>query len=112
MAEELVLDDPVVKPEEVTNRYKIVGLNMATNSPVIAPETEPGIVRVTLEDNLKKILIQEYYGEAATDFIKFVNTGNFTVKSLNRRILEKMSNEGILPGTVVGEPEPPSDPEL
>lgn len=110
MAEELVLTDPKVEPEKITDKYKVVGINMSVDTgfgPVI-PGTEPGNVSIQLKDNLGGIITHTMVGLEAQNFIKFVNTGNFSVKSLNRRILEKLSNDGILPGTVTGTPEPPA----
>jgi hypothetical protein len=111
MAEELVLTDPKVEPEKVTNKYKVTGINMSSESSGPAmPGAEPGNVMIQLKDNLGLSLSHTMVGLEAQNFIKFVNTGNFSTKSLNRRILEKLSNDGILPGTVTGTPEPPAGP--
>ena len=108
--EELVLTDPEVKPEEIKNKYKVVSLLMDHEFVVmVAPPPAPavpGLFKVTLKDNLGGTLIHQYTGKAATDYIKFINTANFTTKSLHKRILEKLSADGIIPGTVQGTPDP------
>lgn len=111
MAEELVLTDPVVIPEKVTNKYKVVSLTFSLEQ-LTPPATVPGLVLIQLRDNNGESSQYTYTGQQAVDYIKFLNTANFTTKSMQRRILEKLSNDGLLPGTVVGTPDPPADPEL
>jgi hypothetical protein len=104
--EELVLTDPVVEPEKVTAKYRVVSLildHAAVSSP---PTGEPGLVVIHLKDNLEQPFTQRYTGQTAIDYIKFINTANFTTKSLHKRILERLSAEGVLPGTVQGAPDP------
>ena len=43
---------------------------------------------------------------SATAMIKQLNTANLTTKSMQKRILEKLSADGFLPGTVQGTPDP------
>jgi len=109
--EELVLTDPVVKPEEVTQTYKVVALILnheIVATPVPSTPPAPGLVSIQLRDNLGAMFIHQYTGQTAQDYIKFVNTANFSTKSLHKRILERLSNEGVLPGTVTGAPDPPT----
>jgi len=110
--EELVLTEPEVKPEEVVNKYKIVLLTMDNETvfPSAPPPAvnEPGILLIKLKDNLGGYFQHQYTGKAATDYIKFINTGNFTTTSLNKRLLNKLSADGILPGTVQGTPDSPT----
>jgi hypothetical protein len=110
--EELVLTDPEVKPEEVKNKYKVVLFSMdhETIGVTLPPPaiSEPGVVTINLKDNLGGYFTHKYTGKTATDFIKFVNTGNFTTTSLHKRILQRLSNDGVLPGTVTGTPDPPA----
>lgn len=49
-----------------------------------------------------------YAGQQARDFLKFMNTANFAPpnKSMHKRILEKLVNDGVLAGTVSGTPDP------
>jgi hypothetical protein len=106
--EELVLTDPVVIPEKVTDKYKVVSLTMNGDPTNLSPGGEQGMVSIMLRDNLGGMFSHQYTGTTAMDYIKFINTGNFTTKSLNKRILERLSNEGVLPGTVTGTPDPPA----
>ena len=110
--EELVLTDPVVQPEEITATYKVVALTMnydlIVNPPPLGQPAEPGFVSIQLKDNLGQPFIQTYTGKTATDYMKFINTANFSITSLHKRILQRLSNEGVLPGTVTGAPDPPT----
>lgn len=106
--EELVLTTPEVKPEEVKNKYKVTILTMNWESTPVPTETVPGQVFIQLKDNLGGYFSYSYYGQQAQDYIKFINTANFTTKSLHKRILERLSTDGVLPGTVTGTPDPPA----
>lgn len=108
--EELILTDPEVKPEEVKSSYKIVSLLLDHEQlyPVVPPAVpEPGLVEIWLKDNLGGKFHHVYTGKAAQDYIKYINTANFSTKSLHKRLLEKLSIDGVLPGTVTGTPDPP-----
>lgn len=110
--EELVLTDPEVKPAETKNTYKVVTLIMDHEALVEFPAPPavgvPGLLSIKLKDNLGGTLNHQYTGKPATDFIKYINTANFTTKSLHKRILERLSADGIIPGTVTGTPDPPA----
>ena len=119
--EELVLTDPVVKPEEIANKMRVVGIvmDMETVVPAMPPPGEPGaptnvpgMLIFNLKDNLGKMYTQSYYGKQATDFMRWMNTANFTTKSMHKRILEKMVADGVIPGggTVTGTPDASSPP--
>ena len=62
---------------------------------------------IELRDNLDKLSSYTYGGQTAQDMIKFLNTANLTTKSMHKRVLERLSSDGLLPGTVVGTPDPP-----
>lgn len=96
--EELVLTDPVVVPEKVTNKYHVISFLMD----VVALD---GLVQIVLRDNNNELSNYSYQGAAATAMIKQLNTANLTTKSMHKRILEKLSNDGLLPGTVTGVPD-------
>ena len=59
---------------------------------------------ITCRDNLDKMYTYTYTGQVAMDYIRFINTANFTIKSLHKRILERLATDGIVPGggTVIG----------
>jgi hypothetical protein len=110
--EELVLTDPVVEPEKVSHTYRVISLTLEHESTAAAglpvpPGFEPGLVLIQLKDNLGVPFTHRYTGQQALDYIKFINTANFTTKSLHKRILERLSTDGVLPGTVTGTPDPP-----
>jgi len=104
--EELVLTDPVVVPEKTTNKYRVVAFTMNMEH-ISLPSTEPGFVTIELRSNHGEPLNHAYFGNVATNMIKTLNTANLTTKSMHKRILEKLANDGIIPGTVTGAPEPP-----
>jgi hypothetical protein len=106
--EELQLTDPVVVPEKVTDKYKVIALTMALESAMPLPNTDPGHLQIQLKDNLGAFSTFSYNGTEATDLIKWINTANFSVTSLHKRILQKLSADGKLVGTVIGVPDPPA----
>lgn len=112
MAEQLELTDPVVVPEKVTSHYRIVTLTLDSQAvqTAIPQTTEAGLVLITVIDNQGVSSAFRYTGPAAREIIKFLNTGNFTNKSMQKRLLEKLSRDGYLPGTVTGAPDPPLNP--
>jgi len=106
--EELVLTDPVVVPETVTAKYRVLSLTLNLEWMAL-PTSAPGLIAIDLKDNNDERFSHRYEGDEATDLIKFLNTANLSTKSLHKRILEKLSNDGVLPGTVVGAPDPPAE---
>lgn len=104
--ESLTLTDPVVHPEQVTQTYQVRALTLNHDAVVLGADG-PGLVGIDLRNNLGGTLYHQYAGAVALDFIRFINTGNFTTKSLHKRILEKLTNDGVLAGTVTGAPDPP-----
>jgi hypothetical protein len=105
MAEELVLTDPIVQPEVVTSKFRVTSISMNMEA-LPAADGVPALMVINLRDNNNAGRTVTYEGQVAKDYIKFVNTGNFSVNSLNKRLLQKLSTDGQLPGTVVGAPEP------
>jgi hypothetical protein len=105
--EELVLTDPIVVPEKVTNKYRVVSFTMNMEL-IVSPVTgdEPGFINIQLKDNNNEPLTHNYYGTQAVNLIKTLNTANLTTKSMHKRILEKLANDGVIPGTVTGTPDP------
>jgi hypothetical protein len=101
--EELVLTDPVVVPEKVTAKYRVISLTMSLEG---NPGAEPGQILIMLRNEHNEPSNYSYSGAEATAMIKQLNTANLTTKSMHKRILEKLSNDGKLPGTVTGTPDP------
>jgi hypothetical protein len=109
--EELELTTPVVEPEKVTTTFKVISVLLDLESLLVIPtptQSVGPIVKLRLKDNLDKPYDYQYTGQTALDMIKFMNTANFTTKSMHKRILERLSADGVLPGTVTGAPDPPA----
>lgn len=102
--EELTLTDPVVVPEKVTNKYHVVAVSMDMEA--MAHATEKGQILIRLRDNYDAPSNYQYTGSQAITLIKTLNTANLTTKSMHKRILEKLSADGLLVGTVSGTPDP------
>ena len=95
MAELLTLDTPIVPPTRTT--YKVTLLVLDWLAKVIQ-------IRLRGSDGVE--VYAEYSGDAATALMTILNSANLSVKSLQRRILEKLAADGKLPaGTVSGTPE-------
>jgi hypothetical protein len=99
MAEQLVLDTPIVQPTIITDTFKINMIMMDINA-APAPDGVKASLMLLLEDNNKVIHTHTYVGQEAADYINYINTGNFTVESLTRQILQKLSDDGKVVGTV------------
>jgi hypothetical protein len=106
--EELVLTDPIVIPGTTSAKYRVVSLTLNHEAIMLAggEPMPPGLVLIDVRDNNNVLSHYRYEGQVAQDYIKFLNTANFTVKSMHKRILEKLSADGYLPGTVEGVPDP------
>lgn len=94
MAEQLDLTTPEVVSKTTTS-YQVVFLQM---------DWDLKLINVRVKSNLgerKEIL---YEGQIAVDYMRTLNTGNFSVNSLHKRILQRLSADGVLVGTVSGVP--------
>lgn len=102
--EELELTTPVTE-SKTTTKYRVVTLTLSTVIEI--PPDVPGAIMIDLQDDHDATVSCSYSGQTAVDWIKWVNTANLTIKSLQKRILEKLSADGKLPpGTVTGTPDP------
>jgi hypothetical protein len=98
MAEELTLSDPVTRPS--TDDYRVHRLDLNATD---------GTVSITVVGTVGEMKTFHYSGAQGRNYIKIVNTGNFSVTSLQRRVLERLVTDGFLPaGTVTGTPDPPA----
>ena len=111
MAEELVLTDPIVTPPVSTAKYRVVLIRLDRETVTAATHPPaPGLVQITLRDNNEVLSSYAYTGDEAIDLMKWLNTANFSVNSMHKRVLQKLSADGKLPpGTVTGTPETPSE---
>lgn len=120
MAEELILTDPVVPPTPApTTKYRVSSFTMDLETvagpltippppPAPQPVPDPGLVSIKLKNDAGGYLYHQYTGTAALNMIKTLNTANLTTKSMQKRILEKLAADGVIPGTVQGTPDPPT----
>ena len=108
MAEELVLTDPVITPPVATTTYRVVAIVLDRETLMGVPPAA-GLVQIALRDNHEQLTRYQYTGDEAIDLMKWMNTANFSVHSMHKRILQKLTNDGQLPpGTVTGTPDPPA----
>ena len=76
--------------------YRVVGLNLDWDGATIV---------IFLKSPDGHSLVFSYVGTEATNLMTTLNKIDLTVKSLQRRILEKLSTDGKLVGTVSGTPD-------
>jgi len=106
MAEDYTLTDPIVVPAESTDKYKVSSMNL--NMDCVFDTRGPGLVVIELKDNNDVKTSYRYEGQQAIDMMKWMNTANFSVNSMQKRVLQKLSQDGMLPpGNVTGVPDPP-----
>lgn len=95
MAELLNLTAPI-NQNITTSTWKVVFLQMDMESSRI-------IIRVKSNlDVYKEIL---YEGQIAIDYMKALNLMNFSTNSMQKRILQRLSTDGVLVGAVSGVPD-------
>lgn len=106
MAEEYTLTTPVVVQPEVSNtKYQVVVSHFDWDAQHIQFQVKGDGNRLFVEYG--GVMADEAGRTEATKFMKTMNTANFTTKSMQKRILEKLSADGKLPpGTVTGAPDP------
>ena len=76
--------------------YKVLQITLGTTPPVID---------WTVVDNTGKTLSGSYNGPLAVTLLSQINTGNFTVTSLQKKIILQLQADGKLgAGTVTGTP--------
>lgn len=96
MAETLVLSNPETHPDVMSYTILEVNIKRGVNPPVTSSIT------VILLGNTGSQFKHRYEGSVAWNFIKLVNTMNFSSPndSFNTRILKKLNQDGIKEGTV------------
>ncbi len=95
MAEQLDLTTPVASTGG-TSFWTVDSLHLFKNKEIIS---------IVLEGENGERLTLGYTGQVATDLMIFLNKANLSVKSLHKRLLEKLVADGKLDGTVSGVPE-------
>jgi phosphopentomutase len=65
-------------------------------------------IKISVQSNSGEVLAHAYFGNTAETLIRQLNTTDFSVMSLHKRVLERLALDGILPaGTVTGTPDTP-----
>jgi hypothetical protein len=96
MSEIIVLTNPEIIPQVTTSDYRVVYLQM---------DFEKASIVVHLRGTNGERKEMRYSGQEATDLMIALNKANLTIKSLQRRILEKLVADGKLAGSVAGTPD-------
>lgn len=96
MAEQLTLAANEMVPQKVTTYYRVVRLLLDKAAQVIA---------VVVKGENGEVKSFEYTGTVAQNFLTALNKANLSTKSLEARILERLSQDGLLVGTVTGSPD-------
>jgi hypothetical protein len=94
--ESLTLTTPEVVPAITTTDYRVIVLLLDWESAQIA-------IHLRGTNGERKEI--RYEGAEATNLMVSLNKANLTVKSLQRRILEKLGADGLINGSVTGVPD-------
>jgi hypothetical protein len=97
MAEQVDLTTPITncKVKELLFRY--LGAESLVGVTVEAPPTTAGAPGA--------VFGHQYYGAEAESMLKVLNTANLTVKSLHKRVLERLIADGVIEGSISGTPD-------
>jgi hypothetical protein len=96
MAEKITLTVPLVTHYAVSD-YEVTGVFVGRN---------PFKLTIYYRDSLGNEFSDETVGDAAEPLVKALNKANLSIKSLERRALEKLQADGrISAGSVTGSPE-------
>jgi hypothetical protein len=94
MAEAITLTTPAVAA--VSHDYQVVYLELDWERARI-------VIRLLGPDG--KRLGHNYQGATALTLMRGLNTANLSLKSLQRRVLERLVADGVLSGTINGVPD-------
>jgi hypothetical protein len=96
VAETVQLTTPEVIPEIVTTDYRVIYLLL---------DWERATIVIHLRGTNGERKEARYDGAEATALMVALNKANLTIKSLQRRILERLIADGKIDGTVSGSPD-------
>ena len=96
MAETLVLTTAEVTPQITTTDYRVIYLLLDWDSKLI-------VIHLRGTNGERKEF--RYEGTVALNLMVALNKSDLSVKSLQRRILEKLIADGKLSGSVTGTPD-------
>jgi hypothetical protein len=94
--ESVTLTTPEVTPAVTTTDYRVVYLLL---------EWEQGLIVIHLRGTNRERKEVRYTGPEAVTMMLTLNTANLTVKSLHKRILEKLVADGKIAGAITGTPD-------
>lgn len=96
MAEQIDLTTPDFADPRTTTHYRVavLQLSMAQQRLVIVLEGENNVTKTF-----------HYRDQEAVDMMIFLNKANLSVKSLHRRVLEKLIADGHIEGSISGTPD-------
>jgi len=95
MSELLTLTDAIVPPTRTTYAFKSLYLDWPNQAIQVV---------VTGSDGID--IGAQWFGQEALTLMRFLNTVDLSVVSLQKRVLQKLVIDGRLPpGTVTGEPD-------
>lgn len=94
MAEVLDLTVPIVVPS-ITS-YRVVRLTF---------DWEAAVISIGLRGPNGEFRDFAYNGEIATTLMIALNKANLSTQSLQRRVLARLVNDGLLAGTISGSPD-------
>lgn len=94
MAEQLDLSTPSTPPTLTYWQVVYLELNWVSQS-----------IRIGLLGTNQETAQHNYNGDEATTLMAQLNKADLSIKSLQRRILERMLAEGVLEGTISGTPD-------
>lgn len=94
--ETLTLATPEIVPAITTTDYRVIALHL---------DWEAARIIIQLRGTNGERREFRYDGPDATAQMVALNKANLTVKSLQRRILEKVATDGLLAGSVAGVPD-------
>lgn len=97
MAERIDLQTPYVPDPRQATSFTIWRLDL---------NWRDAIVGIYLRDNQSGVVRTfSYSGQEATNMMVSLNKMNLSVKSLHRRVIEKLINDELLDGTIEGTPD-------
>ena len=94
--ETLTLTTPETTPAITTTDYRVIYLHLDFEGARI-------VIHVRGTNNERRQF--DYTGDTATQMMIALNKANLSIKSLQRRILERLAADGLLSGTVNGVPD-------
>jgi hypothetical protein len=98
MAEQLNLSAPVVHP--TLSSYKVERTTLDRGQVEALAE-----IVIQLRGVNGEVFVHRYFGATARTLITQLNVANLTTTSLEKRILQRLTADGVLSGTITGTPE-------